>query len=187
MHKLSVFVVAVGVAFLSGCGGKRPVAGPVAEKAPEWVQKGSGAFKEGGNAAIYGVGVSQIKNRSLQYTYADEAGRAEIAKILNSYVTSLTKSYMASTQAGDPSKSSEEQHVSATFKNFARATLHGATAVDRWKDPTDGTLFSLVKLDMAAVKKTLAESKELDSKVRDFVRANADKAFDDLAAEEARR
>lgn len=187
MHKLSVFALAVGVSFLTGCFGGA-ARGPVAEKAPEWVTKGSGAFKDGGEGAIYGVGISAgIKNRALQYTYAGDAGRDQIAKVLDSYVTSLTKSYMASTTGGDMSKSSEEQHVSQTFKNFARATLHGARAIDHWKDPSDGTLFALVKLDMASVKKTLEESKELDAKMRDFVRANAEKAFDDLAAEEAKR
>ena len=105
---------------------------------------------------------------------------------MNSYVVVLTKDYMASITAGDMSKSSEEQMVSQTMKNFAKFTLHGAMPVDHWKDPTDGTLFALVKLDMAAVKKSLDESKELDAKVRDYVKANAEKAFDELAAEEAK-
>jgi hypothetical protein len=32
----------------------------------------------------------------------------------------------------------------------------------------------------------MGDAKELDSKVRDYVKANAEKAFDDLAAEEAK-
>ena len=83
-------------------------------------------------------------------------------------------------------KSSEEQLVTQTMKNFAKFTLHGATPIDHWKDPSDGTMFSLVKLDMSSVKKSLDESKELDSKMRDYVKANAEKAFDELAAEEAK-
>jgi hypothetical protein len=43
-----------------------------------------------------------------------------------------------------------------------------------------------VKLDMAAVQDGLSESKELDGKVRDYVKANAEKAFDELNAEEAK-
>jgi hypothetical protein len=105
---------------------------------------------------------------------------------MDSYVTVLTKDYMASVTAGDMSKSSEEQMVSQTMKDFAKFTLHGAIAVDHWKDPTDGTLFSLVKLDMGAVQKSLAESKELNDKMRDYVKADADKAFDELKAEEAK-
>ena len=80
----------------------------------------------------------------------------------------------------------QEQHVSQTLKSFAKFTLHGAIIIDHWKDPSDGTYFSLCKLDMNAVKKTLEDAKELDAKVRDYVKANAEKAFDELAAEEAK-
>ncbi len=93
---------------------------------------------------------------------------------------------MASTTAGDMSKSDEEQHVSQTLKSFAKFTLHGATVVDHWKDPSDGTMFSLCKLDMKAIEETLKDSKELDSKVRDYVKANAEKAFDELQGEESK-
>ena len=179
-----MLLAALAAAF--GCAHHR--ASPIATNAPEWVNKGSGAMKDAqGSAVFYGVGIAQgIRNRALQVTAADDRGRAEIAKIMNSYVVVLTKDYMASVTAGDMSKSSEEQMVSQTMKNFAKFTLHGSMAVDHWKDPSDGTLFALVKLDMASVQKSLDESKELDSKVRDYVKANAEKAFDELAAEEAK-
>lgn len=171
---------------LAACGGAKK--SPIANNAPEWVNKGSGAMKDkDGKQVFYGVGIAQgIRNRALSVAAADDRGRAELAKIMNSYVTTLTKDYMASITAGDMTKSSEEQMVSSTMKNFAKFTLHGAIPVDHWKDPTDGTLFSLVKLDMGAIQQSLNESKELDGKVRDYVKANAEKAFDELAAEEAK-
>ncbi len=186
MKRLSTFAVALAaVAAFAACAHK---VSPIAANAPEWVNKGSGAFKdEAGKPVFYGVGImSGVRNRALAVTGADDRGRAEIAKIMNSYVTVLTKDYMASTTAGDMSKSSEEQMVSQTMKNFAKFTLHGAMPVDHWKDPSDGTMFSLVKLDMGAVQDSLNQSKDLDSKVRDYVKANAEKAFDELNAEEAK-
>lgn len=180
-------LVALAAVAFAACGGGKVQNGPVAAAAPEWVNKGNGAFKDGGAASFYGVGIaSGIRNRALSVTAADDRARAEIAKIMNSYIVVLTKDYMASTTAGSMDKSSEEQHVSQTLKNFAKFTLNGAVIVDHWKDPSDGTMFALAKLDMAAVKKTLDESKELNSAMRDFVRKNAEKAFDELAAEEAK-
>ena len=172
--------------FAGACGGAKK--SPIANNAPEWVNKGSAAMKDkDGKAVFYGVGIVQgVNNRAMAVTAADDRGRAEIAKIMNSYVTSLTKDYMASITAGDMKKSSEEQLVSQTMKNFAKFTLHGSMPVDHWKDPSDGTMFALVKLDMAAVQDSLNQSKELDAKVRDYVKANAEKAFDELAAEEAK-
>ncbi len=182
----SLTLTLVAALGLGACSGNKM--SPIASNAPEWVNKGSGAMKDKeGKQVFYGVGIAQgIRNRALSVTAADDRGRAEIAKIMNSYVTTLTKDYMASVTAGAMDKSSEEQMVSQTMKNFSKFTLSGAIPVDHWKDPADGTLFALVKLDMAAVQASLNDAKELNAKVRDYVKANAEKAFDELSAEEAK-
>ena len=87
---------------------------------------------------------------------------------------------MASTTAGDMSESSEEQHVESALKTFTKSTLHGATIVDRWMDPSDGSMYSLCELDLISFKDALDNYKELDEKVRDYVRDNAEKMHDEL-------
>jgi uncharacterized membrane protein len=128
-----------------------------------------------------------INNRALAVDTADSRARAKVAEVLNTYIAKLSKDYMSSTTAGDMKSSSEEQNVTTALKSVTQMNLSGAAVVDHWKDPSDGTMFALVKLDMAAVKKTLAEAKELDPKVREYVKANADMAFEDLAKEETKR
>ena len=66
------------------------------------------------------------------------------------------------------------------LKTFSKTTLHGATIVDHWLDPDDGTMYALCELDMFAFKDALDTYKELDSKVRDYVRENAEKMHDEL-------
>jgi hypothetical protein len=112
MKRSSACAFALSLALLSGaCASKK--ASPIASNAPEWVNKGSGAFKDSaGKQIFYGVGiVSGVRNRALAVTAADDRGRAEIAKIMDSYVTTLTKDYMASITAGDLTKSSEAQMI----------------------------------------------------------------------------
>ncbi len=188
--KSSALLFAAALLTAIGCAGNKPApAAPAAaaSTAPDWVNKGNGAFKDSAGASVfYGVGVSEgIRQYPLARSTADDRGRAEIAQTMNTFVTVLSKSYLASTSAGDPGKSSEEQHVSNTLKNFAKFTLHGARVIDHYED-NKGRMFSLVQLDLAAVKKSLEESKELDSKVRDYVKANAEKAFDELSSEDAK-
>jgi len=152
-----------------------------AASGPKWVMKGSGAFDVDGLKVFYGVGLaSGIKNKALLRQTADDRSRAEIAKTLEVYVSSLTKDYMASTTAGDMSKSSEEQNVETALKTFSKTTLHGAIIVDRWLDPADGTMYSLCELDLIAFKENLDKYNELDEKVRDYVRDNAEKMHDKL-------
>ncbi|MFA5162716.1 MAG: hypothetical protein WC421_10770 [Elusimicrobiales bacterium] len=193
--KTGIFVVCAAgaaMAMLSACGGDKATvqnASPIAAQAPEWVNRGGAAFagKDTGKY-FYGVGmVSGVQNRALAVTAADQRARAAIAETLSNYVARLTKDYMASTTAGAMDKSSEEQNISSTLKGFTQITLNGAIIIDHWRDPSDGTMFSLAKLDMASVAQTLSEAKELDAKVRDFVRANADKAFDELGAAEQQK
>jgi hypothetical protein len=148
---------------------------------PQWVYKGSGAFEDDNGKVFYGVGIaSGIKNKALLFSTADNRARAEVAKTLETYVAVLAKDYMASTTAGDMSASSEEQHVEQALKTFSKTTLHGATIIDHWQDPEDKTMYSLCKLDLLAFKETLDDYKELDAKVRDYVRNNAEKMHDEL-------
>jgi len=148
---------------------------------PQWVYKGSGAFEEDSGKVFYGVGIaSGISNKALLFSTADNRARAEVAKTLETYVAVLAKDYMASTTAGDMSASSEEQHVEQALKTFSKTTLHGATIIDHWQDPDDKTMYSLCKLDLLAFKETLDDYKELDSKVRDYVRDNAEKMHEEL-------
>ena len=179
---LGVILIA-GIFLTIGCSStpkETPSADPAA-MGPQWVMKGSGAFDVDGSKVFYGVGVaSGIRNKALLRQTSDNRARSEIAKTLEVYVASLSKDYMASTTAGDMSESSEEQHVETALKTFTKSTLHGATIVDRWMDPSDGSMYSLCELDLISFKEALDNYKELDEKVRDYVRDNAEKMHDEL-------
>jgi hypothetical protein len=183
--KILSVLLGIGILFFVGCAGKEPAPPPAG---PAWVNKGSGAFDVDKGKVFYGVGVaSGIRNRSLLISTADNRARAEVAKILETYVAVLSKDYMASTTAGDMSASSEEQHVEQALKTFSKTTLHGARIIDHWKDPADGSLFALCELDLLAFKSALDDYKELDAKVRDYVRQNAEKLHQKLEEEEEKR
>ena len=184
-------LVAMGTLVFVGCAEKKPAIEKTAEWSPvgpAWVVKGSGAFDVDKGKVFYGVGIaSGIRNRALLNSTADNRARAEVAKVLETYVASLAKDYMASTTAGDMSASSEEQHVEQALKTFTKTTLHGAQIIDHWKDPEDSSLFSLCELDLFAFKQALNDYKELDGKVRDFVRENAEKLHKELEEMEQKK
>lgn len=176
-----------------GCAGAKKEAAvappvPSASAEPEWVRKGAGAFLNKGDKAFYGIGsVSGVMNKSLARTTADNRARAEIAKVFETYSASLMRDYAASTTAGDFKKTSEEQNIEQAVKTFSAATLSGVVIIDHWTDPQDNTIYALAKLDLENFKETLNKMKELNAEVRDFVRKNAEKAFEKLEAEEQKR
>ncbi|MBW2250450.1 MAG: hypothetical protein JRF60_07420 [Deltaproteobacteria bacterium] len=173
--------LSMGILLVAGCAtSPKPSADP-ASMGPAWVMKGGGAFDVEKGKVFYGVGIaSGIKNKALLRQTADNRARAEIAKTMETYVATLAKDYMASTTAGDMSKSSEEQHVETALKTFSKTTLHGAAIVDRWMDPSDGSMYSLCELDLFSFKEALDNYKELDKQVKDYVRENAEKLHGEM-------
>src|SRR6266540_4236061 len=101
----------------------------------------------------------------------------------------LMRDYAASTTAGDFTKTSEEQNVERALKTFVSTHLSGVLVVDRWEkdDKTGKIIYSLAKLDLDKFKEQVGQMKELNDAARDFVRKNAEKAFERLQQEEDKR
>ncbi len=169
---------------VSGCGGK----GASQSTEPGWVKRGSGAFLDKDQKSFYGVGaIVGVKNKPLARTAADNRARAEISKMFETYSASLMRDYAASTTSGSFEATSEEQSIEQTIKTFSATTLSGVVIIDHWSDPVDGIFYSLARLDLARFSENINKAKELNAAVRDFVRQNADQAFDKLEAEENKR
>lgn len=153
--------------------------------APEWVIKGSGAFGGDRGKIFYGVAsAAGIQNPSLLRSAADNRARNEVAKVFDFYTASLMKDYAASTMAGDVKATAEEQHVEQAIKTVTARTLSGVEVVDHWQHPATGELFSLARLDLQAFKDNLERMKELDAKVKDYIRENAERLHKQLEKEE---
>ncbi|MFQ5588642.1 MAG: LPP20 family lipoprotein [Nitrospiria bacterium] len=177
-------LLAILVVSLSACGGKALRR----SSEPDWVQRGSGAFVDQDQKSFYGVGaIVGVKNKPLARTAADNRARAEITKIFETYSASLMRDYAASTTSGSFEATSEEQNIEQSIKTFSAATLSGVVIIDHWADTSDGVFYSLARLDLERFRENINKAKELNASVRDFVKQNAEKAFEKLEAEEAKR
>ncbi len=162
---------------LTACGGP-----------PDWVEEGSGALNQEETQAIYGVGsIVGVKNEPLAWEAAENRARAELAKTFRSYTAYLMQDYAASTTAGDFTKSIEEQNVERAVKTFTAVTLNGVRPVDRYKDEDSSTYYVLTRLSVEEMKEILQQAQELDAEVRKYVQENAERVFQQLQQEEAKR
>jgi len=156
------------------------------ESTPKWVKTGS--YKPDEAKAFYSMGeVMGIRNEPLAWDAAENRARAQMVKILSTYTAYLMRDYAASTAGAGLTKTAEEQHVEVATKTFAAATLNGVRAVDRYKDEKKGIYYVVVKMQLDDVKDMLTQSTELNSQMRDYVRKNADRAFERLEKEEQKR
>jgi hypothetical protein len=153
---------------------------------PKWVAQVRWACAIANQKGFCGVGsVSGIdKNQSLKITTAADRATAEIQKLFDQYTAQLRKDYQAATT--DFSGTTEEQHIEVAAKNFTQGHLSGVEVRDRWEDE-QGTLFVLAFLDIEAFKNAVDKMGNLNGKVRDFIKNNAEKSFEALSREEEKR
>ena len=156
-------------------------------KAPKWALVGGGAFTDERGKAFYGVGsATGIKNYSLQRQVADDRARADLAKVFEFYVETLTKDYQAHTTAGSFATTSEEQNAEAAVKVVVSSTLRGVTIIDHFEIPERRELISLARLDYDAFKRNVADAeefKQLPPKVRQDIKDRADALHKEMEAE----
>jgi hypothetical protein len=158
------------------------------EGVPTWVNRGSGAYDGPHGKCFYGVGIlSGVENPGLARQAVDNRARAEIAKIFDLYVAAMMKDYQRSTTAGDFKASAEEQDIVSAQKTITETTLRGVEIREHWSDPQSGTQYALAVLDLNSVSDGLGNANGLNSRVRDYVRENARKAFEDMDQELQKR
>ena len=156
------------------------------ESTPKWVKTGTYTGQD--SKAFYGIGeVMGVWNEPLAWDAAENRARAQMVKVLSTYTGYLMRDYAASTSAGHFKKTAEEQNIEEATKTFAAATLNGVRSVDRYKDEKKGIYYMVVKMELEDVKDMLTQSEELNSQVRDFLRKNADRAFERLEKEGQKR
>jgi len=176
MKKSAWVLVALLFVITTGCS--------VGPTRPDWVMKGSGAFGKD-KKALYGVGIAEnIKSEALRRTTADNRAIAEISKQLSTMSTSLMRDYMSSASATEQEKTSGEQYVENTVKTFSSNTMSGVKIIDRWDNGK--VTYSLASLNIDELKTMTDQINQLSSQVRDYIKANAEKAFDKLEAEQAK-
>lgn len=171
-----VLLSVLGVLILAGCAGM--------ERKPDWVRKGAGAFPKE-NKVMYGVGISEgITSEALRRTTADNRAIAEVSKQVSVMSTSLMRDYMSSANTAENIKSRGEQYVENTAKTFSSNTVSGIKITDRWDDGK--VCYSLAELSIEDLKAMSQDVKALSKDVKDYIKANAEEAFDKLETEQAK-
>lgn len=182
LPRLFLFIVFAALILpAGGCSSKHEMV----PGAPDWVNLGSGAFEDSGEKVFYGVGaVTGISSPSLKTQAADQRARADIARQLDTYVTNLYRDYQRATPETMGRPAVEEEHVDQGLKSFTQITVRGVRIIDRWRNPENETLYALARIDLEGIRSTLDELEAMDPSVRQHMRNNAEKVFEEMRHEE---
>jgi len=182
MMKMLSFVFLA--AFMASCATPAPQGPPKrycsdGREVPRWVFVGAAAFPGDRGKVFYGRGeAGGISDSSLRTEASDNRAINDLARSFKVAVKSLMDDYRASTSAGD--KEAAERHTEAVQRTVVDQTLSGVQVVDRCEDTSNNTMYSLVRLDTDAFTDAIAKNKELGEKMKEYVRSNAEKAFQKL-------
>ena len=190
--RFAVLISLLIVAIFSGCAsGPEKTRVTVGDhQPPDWVNQGSGAFKDGNDKKVfYGVGLADgIRSLSLQRTTADDRALSSIATQVKSAVKRLSKDYQditaKSTEVGKGKESTERENVEKAFKLLVNQTLSGAKIIDHWEHPTKNALYSLARIELTDLKKQVDTThKELTEDDRATIKKRAEKLHDEMLKE----
>ncbi|MFH1131109.1 MAG: hypothetical protein V1754_07225, partial [Pseudomonadota bacterium] len=97
------------------------------------------------------------------------------------------KDYQRSTVTGNFSSITEEQDVVSVQKTITEVSLPGIVIQDHWINPSTGSLYALAELELKNMSQALSQAQNLNVRIRNHVRENAQKAFEDLDRELKKR
>jgi hypothetical protein len=147
--------------------------------APDWVNKGTQVTDDKGGHLIHGVAMAQPMNdQSLQTSVADDRARAEVARVLNSFMHVVSQDFSSSSGSGQDQMSA--QSVSRQIQSITDQNLSGVRILTHWPNPKDGSIWAIAQLDLNQVKDSVANSKDMNSAFRDYFSAHADNIFDSM-------
>jgi len=150
--------------------------------APDWVNKGSNILSGKNGRMFYGVGSATPQgDMALQKAIADDRARAEIARILSSYLEVLSTDYMATVKLAGTNVN--EEQVSLQIKNTTKVNMAGARIIGSWRDPKSNAIWSIAELDMKRVKSTMAGVNDMNADLKHYIDTSAENIFDRVAKE----
>ena len=169
---------------LAACGGgKTVVESDLGIKgAPDWVNKGTQAVNDKDGRLFHGVGSSpSLGDEALQRSTADDRARAEVARMLSTYIDAVSNDYSAA--AGTGASANADQSVSRAIKAVTKQNLAGSKIIGRWKDSRTNMVYSIAELDFKSVKTTLEGANGMNEDLKRYIGRNGENIFDRVSGE----
>jgi len=181
------FTAAALLLALAACfGGKTVVESDLGIKgAPDWVNRGTQAVNDKDGRLFHGVGSSpSLGDDALQRSTADDRARAEVARMLSTYIDAVSNDYSAA--AGTGANANADQSVQRQIKAVTKQNLAGSKIIGRWKDSRTNMVYSFAELDFKSVKTTLEGANGMNDDLKRYIGRNAENIFDKVSGEKGK-
>lgn len=171
---------------ISACSGPTKIESDLGIKgAPDWVNEGTQAVSNKKGRLIQGVGSApDLGDMALQQSTADNRARAEIARVLSSYLDVTLNDYLASSRPqGGEAGFTADASVQQQINNLSKAVLNGSRIIGRWKDKRTGVIYSFAELDLKRVQEMSAAADTMNEGLKQYLADQGNAVFDNFVME----
>lgn len=178
-------VMAVLVILLAACAGQTKVESDLGIKgAPDWVNEGTQAVSDKKGRLIQGVGSApNLGDPALQKATADNRARAEIARVLSSYLDVAMNDFLASSGGQDADEAIAESSIQQQINSISQVVLNGSKIIGNWKDKRTGIIYSFAELDLKQVQDVVAANRNMSEDLKRYLAVQGSAVFDNFVTE----
>ncbi|MGK0441873.1 MAG: hypothetical protein ACJA0N_001678 [Pseudohongiellaceae bacterium] len=168
---MTLFAVLLG---LSACSSNTTIESDLGiDGAPDWVNEGTQTVDNDDGQLLHGVGMAPLMgDASLQKSTADNRARAEIARILQTFIDSTLSDYTAS--AGD----SADMNIEREIRTSTQLALSGSRILGYWKNEDSGDIYAFAEISLDAMDELIATADNLNASFKQFYQKNSKANFD---------
>ncbi len=146
--------------------------------APAWVNNGTNAVSNEEGQLIHGVGSAPaMGDVSLQKATADNRARAEVARIMSTFIDSTLSDYSASNGEGF------DMSVEKTIKSSTKAALSGAVIIGSWRDTNSGDIYSFAELNLNTLETSISNADKINQSFKQYSEKNLEANFERFTKE----
>ncbi len=181
-HLLQMFMLLVMASMISallvGCGGRTNIKSDLGIKgAPDWVNEGTQAVNDKKGRFVQGVGAApDLGDPSLQRATADNRARAEIARVLSSYMDVALNDYTASASQAEGYVA--DAAIQQQINSVSKIVLNGAKILGNWRDKRTKMVYSFAELDLKKVQETIKATDSMNQGLKNYLLDQGDAIFD---------
>lgn len=178
-----LLILALSLSVLAACSSTTKVESDLGiSGAPNWVNEGTNILNNKNGRLFHGVGsASPMGDMELQKSTAQDRARAEVARILSSYLHVVSSDYLAAAKSGG--QAVNEESVSRQIQNVSDVNVTGVRIIGNWRDPKTNIIYSIAELDMEHMKSTLSGVKDMNADLKRYIETSGDNIFDRVAKE----
>lgn len=177
--------VAAVVILITACAGQTKVESDLGLKGvPDWVNEGTQAVSDKNGRLIQGVGsADNLGDPALQKASADNRARAEIARVLSTYLDVAMNDFLSSSGGQDADEAVTESSIQQQINSISQVVLNGSKIIGNWKDKRTGIIYSFAELDLKQVQDVVAANRNMSEDLKRYLTVQGSAVFDNFVTE----